>query len=160
MYEVLSFSNSEMTRYVKLKNCVTEKVELCFDDSDLHHEVQQDFWFMKVGEKYDCKLFLFGLAFNYDEKVLEQKRVEMEYKRTLYPYSPLDLLICETLDSNIRVGHLEGISVMCDGNVYYVSKKDIKGLKNIDRFIFRSSRKDLIQVNEIIHPQYLDFIPQ
>lgn len=48
---------------------------------------------------------------------------------------------------------------MCDGNVYYVSKKDIKGLKNIDRFVFRSSRKDLIQVNEIIHPQYLDFIP-
>lgn len=61
MYEVLSFSNSEMTRYVKLKNCVTEKVELCFDNSDLHHEGQQDFWFMKVGENTTVSYFCSGL---------------------------------------------------------------------------------------------------
>ncbi|MCH5196262.1 MAG: hypothetical protein J1F28_06085 [Oscillospiraceae bacterium] len=160
MYELLSFSNSVVTRYVKLKNCVTEKVELCFDSSDLHHEGQQDFWFMKVGEKYDCKLLLFGLAFDYDREVLEQRRVRMEHRLASDPNSPLELLICETIDSNIKVGHLEGISVMCDGNVYYVPKKDIKGLKNINRFIFDSSRKDLIQVNEIIAPHYLDFIPK
>ena len=74
MYKLLSASEALMTRYVKLENCETGKIEQCFDDSDLRHEDQRDFWFMQVGEIYECKILLFGLAFDLSDEAIEQNR--------------------------------------------------------------------------------------
>ncbi len=37
MHKLLFASDGIMTRHVKLENCETGKVELCFDDSDRDH---------------------------------------------------------------------------------------------------------------------------
>ena len=50
MYKLLFASDGIMTRHVKLENCETGKVELCFDDSDLRHEyLPCDFVIHTVG---------------------------------------------------------------------------------------------------------------
>ncbi len=148
MYKFLSASDSIMTRHVKLENCETGRVELCFDDSDLRHDDQEDFWFMQIGAIYDCKILLFGLAFDLsDEEAMEQNRILCET-------TSRELIICEAVES-MFVGNVEVISVMNNGNVYYVATDDIKNIKDTKRFAFRFSRKDLIQVNDIISPRYL-----
>ena len=148
MYKFLSASECMMTRYVELENCETGKVELCFDDSDLRHDDQKDFWFMQIGALYECKILLFGLAFDLsDEEAMEQNRILCET-------TSRELIICEALE-NMFVGNLEVISVMNNGNVYYVATDDIKNIKDKKRFAFRFSRKDLIQVDDVISPRYL-----
>ena len=137
MYKFLSASDSIMTRHVKLENCETGKVELCFDDSDLRHDDQKDFWFMQIGAIYDCKILLFGLAFDLSETT-EQ-----------------NCIICETVGKNLTIGNLEVLQVVNDGNLYYIAMNDVKGLKDIDRFVFDFARKDLIQVDDVISPRYL-----
>ena len=46
-----------MTRDVILKNIATGTIDECFDESDVF---SNDFDFIKTGEKYDCKIYLFG----------------------------------------------------------------------------------------------------
>ena len=137
-----------MTRYVELQNCNTGRIEQCFDDSDLCHDDQKDFRFMQVSGIYECKILLFGLAFDLFDDAMEQNRILCET-------TARELIICETVDSNIFVGNLEVISVINNGNIYYVTTDDIKNIKDNNRFAFRCSRKDLIQVNDIISPRYL-----
>lgn len=148
MFKLLSASESLMTRYVRLENCETGMVEQCFDDSDLRHEDQKDFWFMQVGEIYECKILLFGLAFDLSDDAMEQNRIICET-------TDRELLLCNTVDTYLFVGNLEVISVVNNGNIYYVAANDIKDLKDKTHFIFRYSRKDLIQVDDIISPRYL-----
>ena len=148
MYKFLSASDSIMTRHVKLENCQTGKVELCFDDSDLRHDDQKDFWFMQAGNIYECKILLFGLAFDLFDDAMEQNRI-------LCKTTARELIICEVVDSHLFVGTLEVISVVNNGNIYYISMDDIKNIKDTNRFAFRCSRKDLIQVDDVISPRYL-----
>ena len=137
MYKLLFASEGIMTRHIKLENCETGKVELCFDDSDLRHDNQKDFWFMKIGGIYECKILLFGIAYDLSG-VIEQ-----------------NCIICETKGWNLTIGNLKVLQVENDGNIYYVAMDDVKNIKNINRFAFDFSRKDLIQVDEIISPRYL-----
>lgn len=137
MYKLLFASDGIMTRHVKLENCETGKVELCFDDSDLRHEYQKGFEFMQVGDIYDCKILLFGLAYDLSE-VNEES-----------------CIICETIGWDLSIGNFKVLRVENNGNIYYVAMDDIKNIKNINRFAFDFSRKDLIQVDDIIHPRYL-----
>ena len=99
MFKFLSASNADMTRFVKLENCETGKIEVCFDDSDLRHEHQKGFEFMQVGSVYDCKILLFGIAFDLsDDEAIEQSRI-------LCRTTARELLVCETIDSNFSVGN-------------------------------------------------------
>ncbi|MCI5578171.1 MAG: hypothetical protein MR364_01545 [Oscillospiraceae bacterium] len=137
MHKLLFASDGIMTRHVKLENCETGKVELCFDDSDLRHDNQKDFWFMKIGCKYECKILLFGLAYDLSE-VNEES-----------------CIICETIGWDLSIGNLKVLQVENNGNIYYVAINDVEELSDISRFIFRCSRKDLIQVNDVIYPSFL-----
>lgn len=137
MYKLLFASDGIMTRHVKLENCETGKVELCFDDSDLRHEYQKGFEFMQVGGIYDCKILLFGIAYDLSE-VNEES-----------------CIICETIGWDLSIGNFKVLRVENNGNIYYVAMDDVKNIKNINRFAFDFSRKDLIQVDDIIHPRYL-----
>ena len=137
MHKLLFASDGIMTRNVKLENCETGKVELCFDDSDLRHDNQKDFWFMKIGCKYECKILLFGLAYDLSE-VNEES-----------------CIICETIGWDLSIGNLKVLQVENNGNIYYVAINDVEELSDISRFIFRCSRKDLIQVNDVIYPSFL-----
>ena len=148
MYKLLSTSTAAMTRYVELQNCKTGKIEQCFDDSDLRHDDQKDFCFMQVGDIYECKILLFGLAFDLVDDAMEQNRILCET-------TARELIICEAVGGSISVGNLEVISVINNGNIYYVTTDDIRNIKDNNRFAFRCSRKDLIQVDDIISPRYL-----
>ncbi|MCI7691938.1 MAG: hypothetical protein MSR67_06075 [Oscillospiraceae bacterium] len=149
MFKFLSASNAEMTRYVKLENCETGKVEMCFDDSDLRHENQIGFEFMQVGSVYDCKILLFGIAIDLsDEEAIEQSRI-------LCKTSERELLVCETVDENCFVGNRKLLQVISGGNIYYVDINDAAALNDCRRFVFRFSRKDLIQVDDVVHPSFL-----
>ena len=149
MFKFLSASNAEVTRYVKLENCETGKIEVCFDDSDLRHEHQKGFEFMQVGSVYDCKILLFGIAIDLsDEEAIEQSRI-------LCRTTARELLVCETIDENCFVGNRKFLQVKSDGNIYYVDINDAVALNDCRRFVFRCSRKDLIQVNDVIYPGFL-----
>lgn len=149
MYKFLSVACGDVTRWVRLENCKTGKVEVCFDDSDLRHEYQKGFEFMQVGGIYDCKILLFGIAVDLsDEAAIKQSRIMCET-------TDRELFICETIDNNFSVGNRNFLQIMSDGNTYYVAINDVGALNDISKFAFRCSRKDLIQVDDIIHPRYL-----
>lgn len=149
MYRFLSTSNAEMTRFVRLENCETGKVEVCFDDSDLRHEYQKGFEFMQVENMYDCKILLFGRAFDLTNKEA------IEQSQRLCRTTDRELLICETVKNNFSVGNRKFLQIISDGNIYYVAINDVEALSDISRFVFRCSRKDLIQVNDVIYPSFL-----
>lgn len=132
MYELISVKNDEMTRFVKLKNLDSGTIEECFDDSALVSD--ECFDFMKVGQKYECKIKLFG-------KVVEEATDKSVF--------------CTILDRNIVIGTKNMVKIKVKDDNYYVPQKKISNYLNVDTFIFNFSRKDLIQVNYIIHADML-----
>ncbi|MBC1568264.1 hypothetical protein HCJ71_07240 [Listeria sp. FSL L7-0478] len=48
-----------MDRDIELKNIVTNKLEDCFDNS-IGYSDDNNFSFMKIGIKYECKILLIG----------------------------------------------------------------------------------------------------
>ena len=74
MYKVISIDTDEMTKIVKIKNLKTGTVDICFDDSELVSD--KNFNFMKIGDKYECKIKLFGnVVSNIQENVVLCKLV-------------------------------------------------------------------------------------
>lgn len=137
MFEVISITKARVTRYVHLRNCETGKIEHCFDDSFFCDEGQKDFWFMKVGERYECKIMLFGRPLKPGEEIDE------------------DCLVCRIIGPKKKLGLHNIIPVKSGENYYYISEKDAKKLNFADEFKFHSSRKDLIQVDDVISPNFL-----
>ena len=137
MFEVISISKARVTRYVHLRNCETGAIEHCFDDSDLCDEGQEDFWFMKVGERYECKILLFGRTLKPGEEIDE------------------DCMLCRIIGPMEKLGLYNIIPVESGGNYYYISEKDAKNIDFTNEFIFDSSRRDLVQVDDIIAPKFL-----
>ena len=126
-----------MTRYVYLKNCETGVIELCFDDSELCYEDQKDFWFMKVGERYECKILLCGRPLKPGEEIDE------------------DCIFCRIIGPMENLGLYNILPVESEGNIYYISEKDAKKIGYADEFMFHSTRRDLVQVNDVILPRFL-----
>ncbi|HRR77616.1 MAG TPA: hypothetical protein P5191_12515 [Ruminococcus sp.] len=137
MYEVISIAEACMTRYVHLRNCETGAIEHCFDDSDVRDEDQKDFWFMKVGERYDCKIMLFGGPLEPDEEITEK------------------CMICRQIGPMEKLGLYNIIPVESGGNIYYITEADAEEISNIEEFTYVATRKDLIQVDDVISPRYL-----
>ena len=134
MYRLKAINESMCTRFVELENELTGTTNLCFDDSALLSD-SNNFEFMKIGKKYDCKIMLFGkFVNNFGERVVEVFIVNKE----------------------VIVGNTEFIEVSVNGNIYYILKKQLKDNMNVEKLLFQVSRKDLIQVNDRVHPDLLD----
>ena len=137
MYEVLSIEEACMTRYVHLRNCETGAIEHCFDDSDIRDDDQKDFWFMKVGERYECKIMLFGGPLEPDEEITEK------------------CMVCRQIGPMEKLGLYNIIPVESGGNIYYITDDDAEEIGNIDEFVYVTTRKDLVQVDDVISPNFL-----
>ncbi|MBC8536435.1 hypothetical protein [Feifania hominis] len=129
MYELLEISESAATRFLTLKNMETNTVEECFDDSALVSD--KNFEFMKTGRQYDCKIKLFGTPVN--SKV---------------PNS----VNCKILDTNVVIGNTPFVEVIVNKNKYYIVRQKAMRFEKEDFISFLFTRKDLIQVDSVIHP--------
>ncbi len=137
MYELISIVDSLMTRYVRLRNCETGKIELCFDDSELCDKGQKDFGFMNIGEIYECLILLFGRLLKSDEIISD------------------DCILCKQAGSIRKLDLYNIFPVESNGNIYYILEKDVQKITCTKEFIFKSSRKDLIKVNDVISARFL-----
>ena len=115
-----------------MKNSKTGTIDKCFDDSALVSD--NNFDFLKLGGEYNCKIKLFG-------NVVQ----DMQDKTVL----------CEVICKDELVGTKKMVKVLVENDVYYLPVKKVKELGNIEKFYFRYTRKDLIEVNDVIHADFL-----
>ena len=133
MYKVMGFKEAVATREVFLLNEETGTRETCFDDSAL--KGYENFSFMKQGERYECKIKLFG--------------------RLGLPEDS-DLLACTVLERRVPVGVRKMAKVQVGQDIYYILEKELKDVGDVDVIYYSSSRRDLIQVDNVLHAHYLD----
>jgi len=131
LFKLINIKDYMVTRDIQLKNIETETIEICFDDSALVGI--ENFEFMKIGNLYDCKIMLFG-------DVVTEK-IERAVK-------------CDIINENIKIGNRLLVEVLVGKDIYYVTKKYLKKNSQEKFFLFRVSRKDLIQVDNIIHADF------
>ena len=133
MYKAMGFKEAVATRKVFLLNEETGTRETCFDDSAL--KGYENFSFMKQGERYECKIKLFG--------------------RLGLPEDS-DLLACTVLERCVPVGVRKLAKVQVGQDIYYILEKELKDVGDVDVIYYSSSRRDLIQVDNVLHADYLD----
>jgi hypothetical protein len=121
-----------MTRVLQLENLETGTVENCFDDSAL--KSNDNFEFMEVGKEYGCKIELFG-------GFIETKTDSSVEIKVINP--------------EVTVGKKMMLEVQADKDIYFIprAKADIINMKG--RLFFDFTRKDLIQVDDVIHSDLL-----
>jgi len=132
MYYVESITESAVTRMLELKNESTGTVDLCFDDSAVVSD--RNFEFMKQGNSYDCKIKLFG-------SIVKEKE-----ERTV---------ACSIVNATVCIGNSEFSEVVVKDDIYYIPKEKILNILEQDTILFKISRKDLIEVNDVIHEDLL-----
>ncbi len=132
MYKVISIYDYEMTRDIELENSDTGTIEECFDDSSLISDV--NFNFMEIGKEYECKIKLFGNIV----QDLQDKTV-----------------ICKILSKNEVIGIKEMVKVLVKNDVYYIPRKKVEKYLDKEMFLFQYTRKDLIEVDNVIHSDML-----
>lgn len=128
MFELINIYEDAATRMVELRNTQTGRVELCFDDSCL--VCSENFEFMEIGKKYDCKIKLFG---NFEGSKKGKGK------------------LCKIINDSVEIGGKPFIQVDVEANVYYIPKKKIQGSLEINEFYFHFTRKDLVQVDDVIN---------
>jgi len=132
MYKLLSINQSQATRTMDLQNIKTQTIDTCFDDSDVVSD--KNFDFMEIGKAYECKMLLFGVA--HMMGVGEQCE-------------------CIVLDTDVKLGNKHFVKVRITGDIYYVYQDDVESDLSIGKFMFEYTRKDLIQVNDVLHADLL-----
>lgn len=132
MYELMEIINDDVTRFIKLKNMDSGVVEECFDDSAVVSK--SNFDFMEIGHQYECKIKLFG--------ELDSEKTEGS-------------VVCRLINRNVTVGKKLMVEVEVDNNKYYIPQTKVKEYLDYDSFNFKFTRKDLVQVNDIIHDDLL-----
>ena len=137
MHEVLSFNDYMMTRDVILKNIKTGTIDTCFDDSGVPGSKIFD---IELGGIYDCKIILFG------------NEVE-EGGGSGYG----ELVYCKIIQKDIYLGKEKAVQILIGNDIYYVLQRKIKNFMNKDTFWYEYTRKDLIQVNDMVKG---DFLPK
>lgn len=132
MYKVIFIEEDEMTRNIKLENVETGTIDECFDDSALVGD--NCFDFMEIGKEYNCKIRLFG-------NIVKEK---------------VDKVVqCRVVCRHTFVGTGNMVKVLVNNDEYYIPQKKFSELEAVELFYFRYSRKDLIQVNDVIHADLL-----
>lgn len=132
MYELIDIVEFDATRLVKLKNIDTDIIEECFDDSALVSD--NNFDFMRIGQKYECKIKLFG-------KPLAERASNS--------------IICKVLNKEVMIGQRAMVEVQVNNSKYYIPKQKVSEYLDNDIFNFYFTRKDLVQVNNTIHADLL-----
>ena len=128
MYKAMGFKEAVATRKVFLLNEETGTQETCFDDSALMGD--ENFSFMKQGERYECKIKLFGRLGLPEES---------------------GLLACTVLERRVPVGVRKLAKVQVGQDVYYIPEGELKDIGDVDVIYYSSSRRDLIQVDNVLH---------
>ena len=131
MYKVKKIKKYQGTRDVFLKNMETKKLETCFDDSEV--SCRYGFEFIEKNKLYDCKIALFA-------DPLENPEIT--------PYGTVSIFNVVGIE---KIGIKEMAKLELNGNYYYVSQKIIQDYIKEDKVILKYTRKDLIQVEEVIH---------
>lgn len=136
MHKLIKIEEYDITRHVTLKNLETGTEDYCFDDSDMVDLKYnpKDFWFMEVGKKYDCKILLFG--------------------RTVSA-SASKKILCQVVRDNVICGEAHLVEVSVNGDRYYIHRSDVEDAIKNGEFYYSIIRKDLIQVDDVIHGDYL-----
>lgn len=132
MYELLETEETAMTRFVVFKNIDTGVIDRCFDCSSLVSDI--NFSFMQIGEEYDCKIELFGEPV--DEKTDKS-------------------VVCKFVNKNVFIGEKNMVEIIMDKNKYYLRKEEVKKYLHLEIFNYQFTRKDLIEVNGIVHRDLL-----
>lgn len=133
MYKLLSITQYTRTRDVILKNLATGTIDSCFDDAMV--QSPDNFNFMQVGNDYDCRIVLFGGT----------KRANVgEWHR----------YIIEATD--VPIGDRTFVKVRKRTDFYYVYQDDVIPYLAAGNFMFESTRKDLVQVGDVVHAGLLD----
>lgn len=136
MHKMISKTEYDMTRHVTLKNLETGTEDYCFDDSDMENEKYEDFYFMEEGKKYDCKIQMFGRVVPRDAQ------------------NPKTVL-CRVVRDNVIVGEARLVEVAVDMDRYYIPRHEVSEQVKNGSFYYACLRKDLIQVDNVIHGAYL-----
>ena len=135
IYKVIDIFEPMVTRFLTLENVETGVRVECFDDSDVCGKY--NFKYMKAGESYDCKLLLFGD---------EAKKGEVFYYKENESFPAIRCIPKRRL----KIGHADLVEVDADGETYYVLCCEIKDPSK--EFYYISTRKDLIEVDGVPHP--------
>jgi len=134
VYKVIKIHKGEMTSFIDLLNLDTGTQDKVFDDSSMVDIGYDDFEFMQEDGVYDCKIELFG---DFDRTKTE-KSVEVTI-----------------INSDEIVGKIEYFQVLIDSDIYYILKADAKGFELKRKMYYHFTRKDLIQVDDVIHADCL-----
>ena len=132
MYELIDVEENDATRFLKLRNMNTGIIEECFDDSAVVSE--NNFGFMQKGQRYACKIKLLG-------------KPPAEGKG--------DGILCNVLNKETIIGKKEMVEVQINNGSYYIPKQKVSEYLDSDSFHFCFTRKDLVQVNNIVHADLL-----
>ncbi|MBF2675825.1 hypothetical protein IBB80_11250 [Listeria marthii] len=128
MYKLISIEESVATRNLELINLNTSTIDLCFDDSAVTSF--KNFDFMEINEVYDCKIYLFGKLDNSGENL--------------------------TYIKDVIIGSRNVSEVSNDkGDIYYIDKISTIKFPSKEKLLnYKYTRKDIIQVNDIVHPDF------
>lgn len=64
-------------------------------------------------------------------------------------------VLCKIICINAVVGIKNMVQVLVENDEYYIPIKEVAHISDSDYFYFKYTRKDLIQVNEVIHGDFL-----
>jgi hypothetical protein len=132
LYRVNKILYYQATRDIELFNEKTGTKDLCFDDSALVSFT--NFSFLKEGKTYNCKIKLFG---------------EFTVRET-------DLCVKVNITNpTITIGKKIMMELKIDNDTYYVPKIEAEKVSLGRLLFFQFTRKDLIQVDDVIHANYL-----
>ncbi|SFL19045.1 hypothetical protein SAMN05216390_11373 [Lachnospiraceae bacterium KH1T2] len=127
LYKVLTIKDYAMTRDVELLNVKTGTKDVCFDCSAMVSNINFDS--MILGGIYECKIQLLG------------KVVFGEDTGAVY---------CKIIENNVQIGCKYRVKVLIGLDEYYIPAwKD--EFSCIDGFYYKYTRKDLIQVDDVVH---------
>lgn len=132
MYKVIKIHHWTATRDIELLNENTGTKDLCFDDSALISF--NNFEFMLKDCAYNCKIALLG---SFSQK---KTATSVEVK---------------VVNSEVVIGKKLMIEVQVDKDIYYIPKADADKINIDKKLYFDFTRKDLIQVNNVIHNDLL-----
>lgn len=145
-YKLVDINEYIMTRDLYFKNEDTQTIDKCFDDYfyDLN---------LEIDTSYQCKIKLFGNIVQSNQKESIYRRISKCFSKD---NSEKKIIICEIIDTE-KIGIYDFYKVKNNEDIYYILVDDVK-VENVnlgDKILFDWSRKDVIQINEMIDGFYL-----
>jgi len=135
MHKVIKIDKCTATNFIDLINLETGTKDHVFDNSSTVNIKYENFEFMQEDKIYDCKISLFG---------------EFKKRKTK---NTTEVIV---IDPNVAIGKVRFIEVRIGSNIYYISAADAIGFELKEKMNYDFTRKDLIQVNNIIHGDCLN----